>query len=100
MLGPCQRQHVRKTLRFGGRNAAAESRKPVIAAALVIEFAGGPFFGLDHQAIADQAPKNSIESACAQAHGTVRQPCDLLHDGIAVFIAVGERDKDVKKQRK
>src|SRR5207253_10800255 len=53
-----------------------------------------------NEALAQQPLDDPVERAGAQADGAARQLGDLLHDRVAVGLAVGERHQDVEHRRR
>src|SRR5271169_5813754 len=68
----------------------------VIAAALVVVLGIGTLFQFFDQALFQEALDCAVQRAGAEANLSAGSLADLLHDGIAVAIAIGERHENVE----
>ena len=86
-----------QALGFGARHGASERRDLVVAAALVV---GGRARGeLDDERVFQQPREGAIERAGVQGDGALAAPRHLLHHGVAVQIATGQRQQDLEPDR-
>src|SRR5688572_1510821 len=86
-------------MRFGARDRGTKVRQPIVAAPLVIVFGRRPAARFFDQSLLEHAVDGSIESAGAQADGAAAAKTDVLNDGVAVAVAISERQQDVKGGR-
>ena len=85
---------------FRGRNVTAERRKPVITPTLVVQTWIGTLLGLEDQTVGEQPADHRVECPGAERDGSRRPPRDFLDDGIAVLVAVRERQQHVERRRR
>ena len=83
-----------------GCDAAAEAGEAVVAPALVGARAIGTLRQLFDQALLEHPADGTVERAGAQPDLAVGPGGDVLHDGVAVTIAIRERDQDVEDARR
>ena len=76
----------------------AQCRQAIVAAASVLARAPGPLLLIEfaNQAVFKQALDGAVQCTGAETEFAVRTFGDVLHEAIAVLIAFGERDEDVK----
>ena len=71
-------------------------REAVVSAPLVIVVGIGPFVEFDNQALVEHPLDRSVQGPGAELHRAVGPRGDVLHDGVAMPILVGEGDQDLK----
>ncbi len=85
---------------LSGGDVTPESRQPIVAPALVVQRRVGPFVCLGDEAIRQQAPERRIETAGADLDVAAGPAAHFFDDGVAVLVAVGEREQHVKHERR
>jgi hypothetical protein len=95
-------QRIRQPHCFRLRHLAAPRRQAVIPAAFVVIRSGGPLIlsKLGDQALLEHPLDRAVERSGAQPQLSTRSGGDILHDCIAVLVASGQRDEDVKDLRR
>ena len=83
---------------FGPRDVLAERREDVGSPPLV--FSRGVHRGFANQAFGQKALDDAVERSGAQPDRSGGEVFDLLHDGVPMCIAVGERDEHVEHRRR
>jgi hypothetical protein len=80
---------------------ASQRGEPVISAAFVVIRRIGPILGaqLENQAVFKHPFDGSIKSSRAEPHAAAGSFSDVLHDAVAVLVAIRQRDQDVKNLR-
>src|ERR1700730_3009921 len=78
-------------------DAAPERRDAVVAAPHVVFVRIGPLVELLYQSVVQQALDRAVERARADAQLPVRARGHVLHDGVAVALAVGDGDENVER---
>src|SRR5580658_888157 len=68
----------------------------IVAAALVVVFGVWALFQFFDEALFEESFNGAVERARAETNLAARAFGDFLHDGIAVAVAVGERDENVE----
>ena len=86
-----------QTLRLGDRYRSAQSGQPVVAPPLIVMFRVRPFGQLFDQALLEQPSDRGVQAAWTQPKRTIGALEHVLHDGVAVPIAIGERYEDVER---
>lgn len=76
--------------------AAAGFGEAVVAAAFVVVFGIGALFEFFDEVLFEEALDSTVEGAGAKADLAGGTFSDFLHDGIAVAVAIGEGDENVK----
>ena len=71
----------------------------VVAPAFVVERRVGSVIALLDQAGCQHALDRAVERSRAHLHLTLRHQLHLLHDGVAVFLIIGQRQQDVEDRR-
>jgi len=102
--GPSRQQAARarvsqqpmQTLCFRDGHGPSDSRQPVVATPLIVVFRVGPLSQFFDESLFEQPPDGGVEAAGAEAEGTIRPFQNVLHDGIPVPVAIGERHQDVE----
>jgi hypothetical protein len=84
---------------FGCRDSFAETSEPIIAPALVGARRVGTFGQFFDQALLEHAADGTVKSSGAQLDLALGPGCDILHDGVAMTVAIGERDQDMEDGR-
>ena len=80
--------------------ARPRARRAVVAPPLVVERRIGPLVGFLEQAAREHPLDGAVERARAHADRAVGDALDLLHDGVAMPILVGQRQQDVGDGRR
>jgi hypothetical protein len=80
---------------------APQRRQPVVAAAVVIKAFVRPltFAQFDDQTLLEQAFDRAIQRSGAEAQFAARALGDIRHDSVAMLVAVGQRDQNMKSLR-
>jgi hypothetical protein len=81
---------------FSVEHAAAEAGEAVVAAAGVVELAGGAVAGFFDEALFDQALQGAVEGGGPEADFAGGAVKNFLHDAVAVLVIGGEREEDVE----
>src|SRR5438067_4195485 len=81
---------------LGARGLPAAGRDPVVAPPRIVATGALPLVELLDQPVVEHALEGAVERAGAEAQRAVGARGDLLHDRVAVAVAVGERDEDVE----
>ena len=81
----------------GGREPLR--RQPVVAPAIFVRFVVERDGQLLDQAVHQHSLNRAVQGARAQPGIAVGEALDVLHDAVAVRLAVGEREQDVKDGR-
>jgi len=91
-------QRIRQPRGFRLRHLPATRRQAVIPAALVVIGSAGPLTlsKLGDQALLEHSLHGAVQRSGAQPQFSTRSGGDVLHDCIAVLVASGQRDEDVK----
>ncbi|MND00981.1 hypothetical protein D3C83_197810 [compost metagenome] len=55
--------------------------------------------GLDHEAVSQKALDDAIERPGPKFHRAIRARADVLDDGVAVAVFVGQRHEDMEHRR-
>ena len=84
--------------RLGLRHRRTERRDPVVAPPLVVLFRRGTLAGLDEQSLLEHALDRSVERAGAQLQLSAGARRDVLDDGVAVPVLVGQGQQDVERR--
>jgi len=87
-------------LHFGRCSALAETREPVVAPPLVGAQRVRTFRQLFNQTLLEHTADGAVQRPGAQLDFAFGPGCDILHDGVAVTVAAGERDQDVEDRRR
>ena len=97
-MGPRLFEKFGEAVDFGFGGFAAQRREAVIAAALVVLiFAGALVFAeFDDESVFEEAFDEAVECSGAEAKFTGRAGGDVLHNAVAVLVAIGEGDEDVE----
>ena len=74
----------------------AERRQPVVAAPRVVELRRRPLARLDDQSFLDQTFERAVERRRPQPDRAAAALEHVLHDPVAVLLAVDERGEDVE----
>jgi hypothetical protein len=89
-------QQLREACGFRFRDATAERRDAVVAPPDIVTIRMTPIVDLLDEAIVEHALDRAIERARTHAQLAVRPRADVLHDRVAVPLAVGDAHEDVK----
>src|SRR4030095_4808571 len=92
-------QHRVQALHFGRRDALAEPGEPIVATPFVAAGRIGAFAELLDHPLLEHPANRTVQRAGAQLHLALGPGGDVLHDRVAVAIAIGERDQDVEHGR-
>src|SRR5262245_19108833 len=82
-------QHLLQASRFGGGCVAAETRQPVVASPFVGTFRIGAVAKFLDQSLLEHATDCAVQRAGAQSDLAVGTCDDVLHDRVAMSIAIG-----------
>src|SRR5579859_1646703 len=93
-------QRLFKSLRLGENDLLTEARQPVVAAALVVQRGIGPFICFDDQSIEQHLFDGTIERSWPDTHPSPRVRCNLLHDTVAMPLAIRQGEQDVENGRR
>src|SRR5262249_46303678 len=99
-FGSGERDELGQPAGFGASHGQAEGRDPVVAAALVVQVRVRPFLGLGDEPLFEHPVDGAVQGPGAEAHGVVGAGRDVLDEGIAVQLAVGEGHQDVEGRRR
>ena len=84
-------------------SACATSRpntcEPVVSAPFVVVLGTWTFVELDDQAVLEHPLDGSVQRAGTELHPAVRASGDILHDGVAMPILIGESDQNLEHGR-
>ena len=94
-----ERRRYYRLTRFGRRAAEAEAGERVIPAPLVGARRVGALAELLDQAVLEHAADGAVERAGAEFQRAVGAIGDVLHDRVAVAIAIDESEQNVKGGR-
>src|SRR5581483_1814355 len=90
----------RQAIRLGGGDLASARREAVVATAVVVGLSVQRDVELLDQAVHHHALDRSIERARPQLGLAIGDPLHVLHDAVAVHLAVGQRNHDLKDRRR
>jgi len=95
-------QCIRQPRRLRLRHLPATRRQVVIPAALVVIRSVRPLVlsKLGDQALFEHPLHRAVQRSGAQPQFSTRSGGDVLHDCVAVLVASGQRDEDVKDLRR
>ncbi len=92
-------QEVGKSLRLLFRNRQTFRGQPVIAATIVVWFVVQGDRQLFDQSVYEHPLNGPVERAWTEPRLTVGESPDVLHDPVAVCIAIGQRQQDMEDGR-
>jgi hypothetical protein len=81
---------------FGFGDDAAEGGDAVVAAAFVVEFGEGSLAGFDEEALFEHALNGTVEGAGAEFERPPGTGGDVLDDGVAVAVLIGDGEQNVE----
>src|SRR6476661_9749418 len=91
---------LRQAARFGLRNGGSERGNPVVATPLVVLLRRRPIARFDNQSLLEHSLNRSIQRPGAERQLSASPDSDVLDDGVAMPVLLGERQQDVERRRR
>jgi hypothetical protein len=78
------------------QNATAERRQTIVAAPLISQIWGGAMLRLDDQPLVGESLDHPIQIARVEPDEATRTLGDLLHEGVAVAVVLGQCEQELE----